>query len=242
MFHKNKRNKIIIYILTVVLIIIIILTSSGNVLKDFFNVFGEKIYFVKDNNTKDSFSNVYNDTLEKQIEELKKLNSISIDNYKCIYSSVIYRDPSYWYNTLTINKGLKDGIKDGYMVLTTSGLIGIIKQSLNNTSNIYLLTNVDSRKKITVGIKYKDNIVYGIISNYDFRTNELIISEITSDIIYEKNMSVVTTGFTNTFKEGMLIGNVKKIEEDNNGLSKKVIVTPSANFNNINYVCVMVKK
>lgn len=244
MFNKKHRNKIIIYITTILLITVIVLTRSGNVIKDAFNMFEEKIFFVKEKNIiiKDSAIDAYINTLKEEINELKGLNKIGYDDYKCINASVIYRDPSYWYDTLTINKGIKDGINKGNMVVTDSGLIGSIKESLDNTSVIHLLTNSNSKNKITVGIKYENNMIYGLISDYDLSKDEITVSQITSDIKYQDNMDVITTGFTNTFIEGILVGNVKRIEDDSNGLSKNAVVKPSADFNNIKYVCVMVNK
>ena len=94
-------------------------------------------------------------------------------------------------------------------------------------------------KKITVAISDGETISYGIISSYNKYKNELVVSELTTDIKYNDELNVITTNFTNSFKEGIIIGKVKKIEDDTNGLSKNAIITPILNYNDIKYVCVV---
>ena len=74
---------------------------------------------------------------------------------------------------------------------------------------------------------------------YNKYKNELVVSELTTDIKYNDELNVITTNFTNSFKEGIIIGKVKKIEDDTNGLSKNAIITPILNYNDIKYVCVV---
>lgn len=246
MYKKKKiKDEVLIYILLIMLVLVFILTGLSKTMKDFFNVIGEKIYLVKDKNIiiKDDVTKDYINDLESEIKELKSIMKVDNSNeYRCINASVIYREPTYWYNNLTINKGKNDGIKENDMVIDKNGLIGIVGEVLNNSSTITLLTNISNKSKITVGINYEEDIIYGLIGNYDLNKNEIIITEITSDIELTDKMEVYTTSFTNTFKSGISIGKVKEIKEDSKGLSKIAIVKPNADFNNIKYVCVMAEK
>lgn len=246
MYKKKKvKDEALIYILLIMLVLVFILTGFGKTVRDFFNVMNEKILFKKHKNIviSDDVTKNYINSLENDIDELKKIINVNKNtSNKCINASVVYRNPTYWYDTITINKGKSDGILENSMVIDNSGLIGIVKKVMPNSSEISLLTNIDKKKKITVGIKYDDNISYGIISNYNFYRNELTINEITTDIELIDGMVAVTTGFTNTFIEGIVIGKVKEIKKDNDGLSKLAIVDVNTDFNNIKYVCVVGNK
>ena len=48
----------------------------------------------------------------KEFEELKKINNLSstLTEFDSVTSLVITRNKMYWFNTLTINSGSKDGI------------------------------------------------------------------------------------------------------------------------------------
>lgn len=221
------------------LIILFVLFNYNHVIKDVFNMFFEKIYFKYDKLViSNSFNESYITTLEDKISEYEDISKLK----DCINSIVIYRNPIYWYDELTINKGEVDGIKKGDIVINNEGLVGIISDVYKNTSIVTLITSAYENSKLTVGILSGEDIIYGIVSDYDKNKNELVISELTKDISVSKDMSVVTTNFTNTFKEGIIISKVKYLIDDSNGLSKKAITTPVVDYNNINYVCVVGKK
>lgn len=229
----KKKNSIYILIFLITLFILI---SFKDTLKNTFNSILEIIYIV-DNNTltiSNELTKNYINTLEEDIKEYKDITSLKT----CISASVIYRHPSYWYDEITINKGKIDNIKPNSVVINNKGIVGVIKEVFDNSSVISLITNSTKEKNITVGITNNEEVVYGIISEYNKYTNEIIIGEITKDIDDNNNLNIITTNFTNTFKEGIIIGKVKKIENDSNGLSKKVIGTPIVDYNNIKHVCV----
>lgn len=231
----RKKNKYIYFF--IILIILFIIFQFKYVLKDSFNMFLETIFLRKDEKLiiSNDLTNTYIKELEKDIKEYKEISNLN----DCINSTIIYRNPEYWYDEFTINKGRVDNIKVGSMVINNEGVIGIISTVYDNTSTISLITNIDKNRKITVGIINKDETIYGLISNYDKNKNEIIISELTKDITITDDLSVITTNFTNTFKEGLIIAKVKDIKDDSNGLSKNVIATPVVDYNDIKYVCVI---
>lgn len=237
--HKNRRNKDnedIKIILIVLIFLTIILTGFSKDLKNYYNTLYNNIFHFN-NEVTINIDNEYTKELEKEISTLKDLLEIKSSEYNYISANVIYRNPSFWYKTLTIDKGINDGVKNGNVVINENGIVGVVKEVLNNTSTISLITNIDEKNKITVGIEYNDGIVYGLLKYYDYIKNELIIEDVTSDIYYTDDLKVYTTNFTNTFKSGILIGSVKEIIKKD--LSNQIIVKPSVNYNNIKYVSVV---
>lgn len=234
-----KKDKNYIFLL-VGLIILFIVLSFNLILKDYFNMFLELIYLKKDEKLviSNDLTDTYITSLEKDINEYKEITKLK----DCINGTVIYRNPIYWYDELTINKGSIDNINVGDTVINNEGIIGIVSDVYENSSVISLITNINDNRKITVGITNNEETIYGIISEYDKNKNELIISELTKEISVDGNSNVMTTSFTNTFKEGIIIAKVKNIVDESNGLSKKAITTPVVDYNNIKYVCVMENK
>ena len=223
-----KNNvKIIVFIFTILFIVILLK------FRDLYAFILEKTLIISDKEIvfNDEFTMNYIKSLENDIKEFNYIN-----NLQCINASVIYRNPIIWYDELTINKGLNDGINVNDYVLTKDGLVGKISKAYDTTSLVSLLTNMNGDNNITVEIKTNSDSLFGLISEYDKFNNVFLIKELTKNI--EIGYEVVTTSFTNTYKQGLLIGNVIDINEDENGLSKNAIVRPISNYNNIRNVCV----
>ena len=219
-------KKILIYMFIILIILSILFKNS-------FNNFLKLLYLKKDNNIvySDEFTKTYIKSLEDNIKEYENINSIT----DCISGTVIYRNPVYWYDSFTINKGIKDNININDMVINNTGFIGIISKVYKNSSEVSLITNINN--KITIGLKSDDKEIYGILTSYNKINNEFIVSELTSDI--SGDINAFTTDFTNKYKSGILIGKVIKIIDDNNGISKDAIIKSDTNYNNIKHVCVI---
>ena len=181
--------------------------------------------------------------LKKDIEELKKLNNItlSISDFDTINATVISRNREYWFNTLTINKGLSDGINLDMAVIDTNGLIGRISMVTNNTSTIKLITTNDTKNKVSAVINNNEEKVYGIISGYDSKEN-LLNMIITDNKVIEKESIVETTGMGGVFPSGILIGKVFDSLKKEDGVTNIVRVRPSSNIEGERYVTVLSRK
>lgn len=179
--------------------------------------------------------------LNSEIKELKSLldlNTITSD-YNSINATVINRNVSYWYNTLTIDKGRHDGIKEGYAVVVKDGLIGKVVAVSEFSSSVKLLTSDELSNKISVKINKEGKSIYGLLASYNNKDNVYIVEGISDIDELEIGSYVTTTGLSELFPSGILIGTIKKVTMDNYGLTKVVEVTPSVDFKNINYVSVL---
>jgi len=179
----------------------------------------------------------------KELEELKKINNLSdtLTDYKKVTGVVIERNKMYWFNTITINKGKSDGIKENMAVVSGNGLIGRINKVGSHTSEIKLITTNDTNHKISVMLKTKNDILYGILSGYNKDKNVLEITSINKNIDIDDNTSVYTSGMGGIFPSGILIGNVSNIINDKYDVSKIIEVTPSSDINNTKFVNVLIR-
>ena len=181
----------------------------------------------------------------KEINDLKKTlelnNTLSDSSY--MNATIILRDVGYWYNTVTIDKGQKDGVKKDMAVINNDGLIGIITKTSNLNSTVKLLTTNDTNNKISVKIKIdEDNYIYGLLVGYDKNKKSFIIEGIADNTEIKKGSIVTTTGLGNSFPSGILVGTVDSITKDNFDLSRTVLVKTSVDFDNINYVTILKKE
>ncbi len=180
--------------------------------------------------------------LEKENKELRDMLKIdsSLSDYDQIPVTIVSRDVGYWYDLLTINKGSKAGVTKKMAVVTTNGLIGYISDVSAYSSNVQLLTTKNLPSKISVKIDLGNGkYAMGLLNGYN---NGLYTIEGISSGDIPLNAYVTTTGLSDSFPSGILIGYVKNITTDNFDLGKIVEVTPSVNYENIEYVNVLKRK
>ena len=191
---------------------------------------------LESNNLKD-----INDSLTKEIESLKKLMKLksTYTGYKTIYAKTISRNKMYWYSTITIDKGLDDGIKKNSAVVSTNGLIGIVKDTTKGTSTVKLITNSDTNSKISGIIKKGDKSVIGLIEGYEYPYIKVSLSSSEDNVkIGDEFYSYGLEGFP----KNIYIGEVEKIDKDTYDLGNILYVKPKQDMNDINYLMVLSNK
>ena len=255
---KNNKKKIIIISIIVVLIILVLVSilidrKTGkieNLLKDsvilvqkvamkpFTSLNKEK---GKDQSESYTIQKNVNSSLEKEIQELKdelELNK-TLTEYKPINATILSRNKSYWFNTITIDKGKKSGIKKNMAVITKNGLIGKISKVYDTSSEIKLITSDDINFKVSIAIKTNEVDNYAILNGYDKDTSLIKATGIDKTTEVNQGDVVLTSGLGEFFPSGIYIGTVEKVESDKYNLSKTVYIKTYQNFNDIHYVTVL---
>ena len=182
--------------------------------------------------------------LRKQLESMKKELNIdyTINEYEFLNATVINRNISYWYNTITIDKGSYNGVEVDMVVVNSDGLIGKIISTTTFTSEVKLLTTSDTNNKISVAISSNNKKLYGLIKKYDYKNNYLEVEGISNTESVSIGDFVYTSGLGGVFPSGILIGKVSKIGTDEYDLAKIINVNPIADFDDINYVAILKRK
>ncbi len=182
-----------------------------------------------------------NSSLEKEIQELKEVVELNktLTEYTPVNATILSRNKSYWFNTLTIDKGKKDGIDDNMVVITKNGLIGKISKTYDNSSEVKLITSDDINFKVSIAIKTNEVDNYAILNGYDKKTGLIKATGIDKTTEINKDDIVLTSGLGEMFPAGIYIGTVEKIDNDKYNLSKTVYIKTYQNFNDIHYVTVL---
>lgn len=182
-----------------------------------------------------------NESLEKEIQELKKeldLNK-TFTEYETVNATILTRNKSYWFNTITIDKGKSSGLDIDMAVVTADGLVGKLTKVYRNSSEVKLITADDLNYKVSVVISTNGNDNYGVLSGYSKDKDLLKITEVDKNSQVQKNDRVITSGFGGIFPRGIYIGTVEKIEQDKYDLSKIIYIKTNQDFNNMHYVTVL---
>ena len=176
---------------------------------------------LKSNVEKMEATETENIELKQEIERLKGELNIEhvLTDYDYLNATVISRNSFYWYNMLTIDKGSHNGIKEGMVVINSTGLIGKITNVSTFSSDVKLITTNDTNNKISVTVTNGDTKLTGIINGYDYKKGLLTVEGISNTATVNNGDYVYTSGLGGVFPSGILIGRVEGITTDNYDLS-----------------------
>lgn len=174
----------------------------------------------------------------KVLKETMKLKN-TYSNYDLIYAKTIVRNKMYWYSTITIDKGMNDGVEEGSAVVSKDGLVGVVKSVTKDYSSVKLITNSDRDNKISTMVKSLDKTKIGLIESYEYPY--IRVSLTTDEKGIKADDSLFTSGL-GSLPKGIYIGKIKKIEKDNYNLGTILYVEPVQDMNDINYVVVLKSK
>ncbi len=179
--------------------------------------------------------------LEYQLKDMKKLLDLNKTLNKGSYlnATVVNRNVGVWYDTITIDKGSKNGVFVNMPVIVNEGLIGKITKVSNFNSTVKLLTSDDISDKISVKIKNNEDYILGLLINYDSKNKVFIVEGIDQNVDIIKDALVTTTGLGDYFPSGIIVGKVNQVRTDNFDLANIVEVKSEVDFDKINYVTIL---
>ena len=164
----------------------------------------------------------------------------TLTNYDKISSNVVVRTPNAWHDVMTIDKGKSDGLKEDMIVMSNGGVIGRIVQVNKTTAKVALLTSDKAlENKIPVRLGSANNPAYGLITGYDAQQNAFIVSQMSSDMTFNKGDTVMTSGLGGNSPADLTVGEIIGENKDTKGINRQVYVKPTGRFDNIQFVFVI---
>lgn len=207
------------YLNTILFIILFLLIG--------FDVYQSKRNFTKlEKNFNDTISDLYQSDLQNENNTLKRMLELKGNNNFIVVSGKF----SSLYDEFIIDKGKNDNLKEGSAVINEIGLVGIIRNSNNNYSNVELLENLNTK----ISIKVNNN--YGVLERKD---NALIITGILASKM-KTNDKIYTSGLTD-IPENIYIGKIKEITNKDNTFETTAIVSLENDYKTYKYLMVVSK-
>lgn len=178
--------------------------------------------------------------LEAENEKLRDALEVSAKRkYDTINSRVISRSQDQWLNNFIIDKGENDGIEEGMAVMTPEGLIGMVKRVNGNSSFVEMITTSVSQNNLSVEIHNGDDTIYGAIDHYNSERGLLVIDNIQNTATVETGDPVFTSGLGGDFPEGLIVGEVVRVENDEYGLSQNAFIQLASDPSDVDVVFVL---
>ena len=241
MKKKSNGYKVFIYIVGIITFFTILYFSLNGRATIALSSIRDIIYRPFDdinNNRSDIVGSTINSELEAENKALKDLNNItkSLTKFKIINATIIERNTSFWMETLILNKGKESGVDIGMAVVVGEGLIGKVTNITKNTSTVKLITSTDNNNKVSVKIKYNGTYLYKVL---EFENNKLVIKGIDNSVELEKDSLVLTSGLSDIYPSGVVVGKISEIESDKYGTGKKATISSQVDFNNLRFVSIL---
>jgi rod shape-determining protein MreC len=154
--------------------------------------------------------------LQQKTKHPFALDSMVIDTvkyhqkYTFIHAKIINNNYAKSFNFLTIDKGVNDGLDREMAVINGKGIVGITDNSSPNYTRVQSILNKNSR----INARFK-NGYFGTLKwdGLDYNTVQLI--DIPRQAPVKIGDTVETGGKSTIFPEGVLIGTVIEINNDN---------------------------
>jgi len=204
---------------------------------------------------------VLRETLSKYAKDTARLNELeaenrrlkealafterqkSANNYRYRIAKVISQNLDPYNETILINLGEKDGIRENMAVVTSDGLLGRTTAIASYSSSVQLLTSLNdtdtNTKAITATVKGKEEESFGIIESFDPASGLLIMTKIPQTDLMQVGDTVVTSPLSQVFPPGIEIGKVVSKMVGDFGIDYKAMVQPFAKFHHLHEVFVV---
>jgi rod shape-determining protein MreC len=152
-----------------------------------------------------------------------------------IQAKVINNSTNRTLNYITLNKGFRDGIQVDMGVINEEGVVGIVSNVSEKFSVVIPLLN----PKINIDSKFKKNNYSGPVhwEGLDYRYANL--KDIARHVEFSLGDSIITSGFTDSFPEGILVGTVDDFKIRESDAYYHIKVKLAVNFRTLTHVKVV---
>jgi len=193
-----------------------------------------------------------NEKLIKEIDFLRQklnaVNEIYLENtrlksllifkqkapFKVVTAKIIGRSADNWSSITIVDKGSYNGIKRGFVVITHLGLAGKVIETGDYTSKIMLINDPGLGVSAIVQRSRQEGLVTGTLGR------SLIMKYLPKDADIQVSDVVITSGLTESYPKGLLIGTVVNIKDEFSGLSRNCQIKPAVNLSSIEEVLIII--
>ncbi len=176
----------------------------------------------------------------RENERLKDLLGLAEERPELTYedASVTRRSTSNWEAGIMIDRGTADGVAENDCVIDQYGnLVGVVTEVGLNWAAVTTILDPDAQLGGRVARADTDAILQG---DFTLMLEGLLkLSFLPEDAQLVAGDQVATSGLGGVYPEDLLVGSVKDLRTDADGISRYAVVEPAADIQHIKYVYVI---
>jgi rod shape-determining protein MreC len=169
--------------------------------------------------------------------------SPTLEKFPKVGASIINRNPTAWYQTLTLNRGTDDGVAVNNPVIGEYGLVGKVVAVTSSTCEVLLIT--DSEGQVSALVRGSTGSpTFGIVQGTYKKTSRLE-AEGNLQMLFRRDDNVnvgdfvLSSGLGGVYPVDIPIGKVEQIQLDRSGLLKTAYITPLVDFDSLEEVYIV---
>lgn len=177
---------------------------------------------------------------ETENERLKALLNLSEQSdIKSVPARVIARDPSVWFNTITINRGSTSGISVNMPVVAGGGIVGRVITVSPFASQVMLITDEKAGAGAVVGQLGQSGALGSVRGRSDLGVGVIEMRYVSGLETVEVNDSVMTTGQDGIYPPGLNVGRVVDVKKGTATQAHQILIQPGAQLDHLEEVAVL---
>ncbi len=174
---------------------------------------------------------------EQMIKENARLGDLldfkKRSSFASVAAKVIMRDPTNWAAVIIIDKGARQGIKQGMPVITPLGVVGKIAEAGERLSKVTLLTD----PRFSVAAVIERTREQGLASGTLRGSCRMQYLPVTADV--EVGDNVLTSSISSFFPESLRVGRIVSIQESFTSPTFECVIKPAVPLSRIEEVLVV---
>jgi rod shape-determining protein MreC len=163
---------------------------------------------------------------------INRPDTVEAPAYVFTSAKVISNSTNKQFNYITLNKGSRHGIKPDMGIMNSEGVVGVITNVSPNYSTGLSLLN----KRMSIPAKITKDNYFGALVWDGEHFNSADLKEIPYHVIVNVGDTVETSGFSNIFPDGIMIGTIKSFNVESGTNFYNIKVELSTNFKTLKYV------
>ena len=177
---------------------------------------------------------------ESENERLKALLHLNEQTQvKSVPARVIARDPSVWFNTITINVGSTSGVAVNMPVVTGGGIVGRVISVSPFAAQVMLITDEKAGAGAVVGQLGESGALGSVRGRADLGVGLIEMRYVSGLEKVQVNDTVMTTGQDGIYPPGLNVGRVVDVKNGTATQAHQILIQPGAQLDHLEEVAVL---
>lgn len=166
------------------------------------------------------------------------VSSLQEKGYDLIPTHIINNSLHLPDNYITLDKGASDGVAPEMGVVNGNGVVGIVYM----VSEHYALAISLLNSKSSISCRFKHNDYFGYLKWKGGSSQYAILEDVPRHALFQQGDTVVTSGYSAVFPQGLMVGTVDSTADSNDGLSYLLRIRLATDFASLDNALVIANK